>query len=236
MEKKIVLELNNVWKVYQLGDVEVPALKGISFKVKEGEFVALTGASGSGKSTALNMIGALDVPSKGTVRLDGTDITKLPESALARIRGRKIGFIFQTFNLYPTLNVYENIALPMRIHEFDGEKIKEKVRDLAELIGLGHRLKHKPSQLSGGERQRVAVARALSSEPSMILADEPTGNLDTKTSLEILALLKELNEKEGKTIVMVTHEPDIAAFAERLIELKDGEISYDGKNRYRVKK
>jgi len=236
MENKTVLELNNVWKVYRLGDVEVPAVKGISFKVKEGEFIALTGASGSGKSTALNLIGALDTPSKGTVRLDGTNICKLPESALARIRGKKIGFVFQTFNLYPTLNVYENIALPMRIHEFEEKKIKEKVQSLALLVGLEHRLKHKPSQLSGGERQRVAIARALSSEPSMILADEPTGNLDTKTSSEILALLKGLNEKEGKTIVMVTHEPNIAAFADRLIDLKDGEIVYDGKNKYKVKK
>jgi len=236
MKNKTVLELNNVWKIYKLGTVEVPALKGISFEVKKGEFVALTGASGSGKSTALNMIGALDVPSKGTVRLDGTDITKLPESKLARIRGKKIGFVFQTFNLYPTLNVYENIALPMRIHEFGNKKIKEKVQSLAKLVGLEHRIGHRPSQLSGGERQRVAVARALSSEPSMVLADEPTGNLDTKTSLEILSLLKELNEKEGKTIVMVTHEPHIAAFAERLIDLKDGKIVYDGKNKYKVKK
>jgi len=234
MEKNLVLELKDVWKVYKMGAVDVPALQGISFGVKKGEFLGIVGASGSGKSTALNMIGALDVPTKGSVILDGTDITKLPESKLARLRGKTIGFIFQTFNLYPTLNVYDNIALPMRIHEFGEREIKSEVKKLAELVGLSRRLNHRPSQLSGGERQRVATARALSTDPAMILADEPTGNLDTKTSLEILKLFKELHEKEGKTIVLVTHERHIAAFAKRLIKLEDGKITYDGKNRGRV--
>lgn len=228
-----VLELEDVWKVYQMDTVEVPALKGISLKVKKGEFVAVIGASGSGKSTALNMIGALDVPSKGLVFLDGQEITKLPESGLARIRGKKIGFVFQTFNLYPTLNVFDNIALPMRIHEFEEKKIEQQAKELAERVGLGHRINHFPSQLSGGERQRVALARALSAEPSMVLADEPTGNLDTKTSRGIMKLLGELHEKEGKTIVLVTHEPEIADCAERFIELRDGEIIYDGKKQGR---
>ncbi|MBN1941205.1 MAG: ABC transporter ATP-binding protein [Candidatus Diapherotrites archaeon] len=212
-----------------MDEVKVPALQGINLKVKQGEFIAVVGASGSGKSTALHIIGALDVPTKGFVLLDGQEISKLDESKIARIRGKKIGFVFQTFNLYPTLNVLENIALPMRIHEFDEDKINEKCKELIKLVGLERRAKHLPAQLSGGERQRVAVARALSSQPSMILADEPTGNLDSKTSMEILKLLVGLHEKEGKTIVLVTHEPDIAAYAERMVELKDGKIIYDGK-------
>lgn len=227
---KTILELKDVWKVYKMDSVEVPALRGINLKVKEGEFVAVIGASGSGKSTALNMIGALDVPTKGLVFLDGIEITKLPESKLARIRGKKIGFVFQTFNLYPTLNVFDNIALPMRIHEFEESKIEEKVRELARLVGLKHRIGHRPAQLSGGERQRVAIARSLSTDPSMVLADEPTGNLDTKTGKEILGLFVNLHKKEGKTIVMVTHEQDIAKHAERTVELKDGKIIYDEKN------
>ncbi|MFA4855285.1 MAG: ABC transporter ATP-binding protein [archaeon] len=226
-----VLELRDVWKIYKMDSVEVPALRGVNMKIDKGEFVTVVGASGSGKSTALNMIGALDVPTKGSVFLDGANITDLQESELARIRGKKIGFVFQTFNLYPTLNVFENIALPMKIHEFEEEKISSTVSELAKLVGLEQRLKHLPTQLSGGERQRVAIARALSADPSMVLADEPTGNLDTKTSLEIMALLVDLHEKQGKTIVLVTHEPDIATYAERLIELKDGKIIYDGKNK-----
>lgn len=230
---KTVLELRDVWKVYKMDSVEVPAVKGISFGVQDGEFVAIVGASGSGKSTVLNMVGALDVPTKGLVFLDNREITRLPESELARIRGRKIGFVFQTFNLYPTLDVYDNIALPMRIHEFEEKEIERKAKALARLVGLEERIKHLPAQLSGGERQRVAIARALSADPSMILADEPTGNLDTKTSHEILELFKELHEKHDKTIVLVTHEPDIAEYAGRIIELKDGKIIYDGKNHKR---
>jgi len=227
---KTVLELRDVWKVYKMDSVEVPAVKGISFSVQDGEFVAIVGVSGSGKSTVLNMVGALDVPTKGLVFLDDREITQLPESELARIRGRKIGFVFQTFNLYPTLDVHDNIALPMRIHEFEEKEIERKAKALARLVGLEERIRHLPAQLSGGERQRVAIARALSADPSMILADEPTGNLDTKTSHEILELFKELHEKHGKTIVLVTHEPDIAEYAGRIIELKDGKIIHDGKN------
>lgn len=225
-----VLELKDVWKVYKMDSVEVPALKGISLKIQEGEFVAVTGASGSGKSTALSLMGALDIPTNGTVLLDGIDITPLPESKLARIRGKKIGFVFQMFNLHPTLNVFENIALPMRIHEFEDNAIKEKVSKLVALVSLSHRAGHLPAQLSGGERQRVAIARALSTDPSMVLADEPTGNLDTKTGHEIMDLLIDLNSRQGKTIVLVTHEPDIAEYAQRIISLKDGKIIFDGKN------
>jgi len=227
----IVLEIVDAYKIYKMDSVEVAAVKGISLKIKKGEFVAIIGASGSGKSTTMNIVGALDVPTKGHVYLDGVDITKLSESDLARIRGLKIGFVFQAFNLYPSLSVYENIALPMRIHEFSDEEIQKEVPILIEKVGLSHRENHLPSQLSGGERQRVAIARALSTKPSMILADEPTGNLDTKTSLEIIAMFKELNEKEGKTVIIVTHEHDIAAFAKRVITLRDGKIISDVKQR-----
>jgi len=225
-----VLKIENAWKVYKMGEVEVAAVKGIDLVIEEGEFVAVIGASGSGKSTTLNIMGALDIPSRGKVLLDGIDITKLDESALARIRGKKIGFIFQAFNLYPSLNVFENIALPMKIHEFSEKEIQETVPMLMEKVGLGHRENHLPSQLSGGERQRVAIARALSTKPSMILADEPTGNLDTKTSLEIIGMLRELHE-EKKTVVMVTHEQDIAAYAERVVTLRDGKVLSDKKQR-----
>lgn len=225
-----VLEVIDAWKVYKMGEVEVAAVKGIDIVIQEGEFVAVIGASGSGKSTTLNIMGALDIPSKGKVLLDGVDITKLEESELARIRGMKIGFVFQAFNLYPSLNVYENIALPMRIHEFDENEINKTVPMLMNKVGLNHREHHLPSQLSGGERQRVAIARALSTKPSMILADEPTGNLDTKTSFEIMGMLKELHE-EGKTVVIVTHEHDIAAFAERVIILRDGKVLSDKKQK-----
>ncbi len=228
---KTILDIRGAWKIYDVGTVEVAAVKGIDIKINNGEFVAIMGASGSGKSTTLNIVGALDLPTKGEVYLDGIDITKLDESHLARIRGKTIGFIFQAFNLYPSLSVYENVALPMRIHEFSDEEIKKRVPLLIKQVGLSDRGDHLPSQLSGGERQRVAVARALSTSPQIILADEPTGNLDSKTSYEIMDLLKELNEEQGKTIILVTHEHDIATYASRVITLKDGKILSDKKQK-----
>jgi putative ABC transport system ATP-binding protein len=225
-----VLDVVEAWKVYKMGDIEVAAVKGINIRIEQGEFVAIMGASGSGKSTTLNIVGALDIPTKGEVYLDGIDITKLDESALARIRGMKIGFVFQAFNLYPSLSVYENIALPMRIHDFDENEIAKIVPKLINQVGLAHREGHLPAQLSGGERQRIAIARALSTNPSMILADEPTGNLDSGTSHEIMGMFKDLNE-QGKTVVVVTHERDIAAYAKRVITLKDGKVLSDKKQK-----
>ena len=225
-----ILELDNVSKDYKMDLVKVTAINDISLKVTNGEFVAIMGASGSGKSTLLNLIGALDSPTSGRVLIDGVDLTSLAESQVARIRGKKIGFVFQAYNLYPTLSVEENIALPMKIHEFGGKEIERKVGELVKLVGLEHRQRHLPAQLSGGERQRVAVARALSTTPALVLADEPTGNLDSKTGLEIMELFKKLNSKQGMTIVLVTHEHDIAGYSKRIIAMKDGKILSDKKN------
>lgn len=228
-----LLQIQDAWKIYQMDQVEVPALKGVNLTIQKGEFVAIMGASGSGKSTLLNLVGALDIPTKGEVFLDGQPLSTLDESHASRLRGKTIGFVFQTFNLHPTLTVFDNVALPMRIHELEEETIEKTVLDLLTQVGLSHRVGHFPAQLSGGERQRVAVARALSANPSMVLADEPTGNLDTKTSYEIMDILDHLHSKQGKTVVLVTHEPDIAQYADRIIEMKDGKISYDGKNKLR---
>jgi putative ABC transport system ATP-binding protein len=183
---KTVIELKNVSKVYQMGEVEVTALRNVSIKVKRGEFVVIMGPSGSGKSTLMNLIGCLDIPTEGKIFLESQDISKLTESQLARIRGSKIGFIFQFFNLYPTLSVLENVELPMRIHNYDESKVREKSLELLKTVNLENRNSHLPSQLSGGEMQRVAIARALTTDPSMILADEPTGNIDSNTAKEIM--------------------------------------------------
>ena len=224
---KSVIKLDNVSKVYQLDSVKVEALKDVDLEIKKREFVSIMGASGSGKSTLLHLIGVLDKPTKGSIYLDSVDISKLSGDKLARLRGERIGFVFQFFNLYPTLTAKENVELPMVIHEVDKKEREERATELLDKVGLGERTEHYPSQLSGGERQRVAIARALANDPSMILADEPTGNLDSKTGVEIMEVFTKLN-KEGKTIVMVTHEKIIAHYSKRAIHVKDGKIVRDG--------
>ncbi len=222
MDKDTVIRLEDVHKHYRMGEAIVKALRGSSLKVKKGEFIAVQGPSGSGKSTLMNMIGCLDTPTKGDVFLERWNIANLEESDLAQLRGRKIGFIFQTFNLINNLNALENVALPMVFQNMDYEDRMKTAKKLLVDVGLGDRLQHKPSEMSGGQRQRVAIARALANNPDVVLADEPTGNLDTKTGKKVLEKLKELNEESGKTIVMVTHDPHAAEYAERIVEIKDG--------------
>ncbi|MEM2917991.1 MAG: ABC transporter ATP-binding protein [Candidatus Altiarchaeota archaeon] len=224
-----MIELEEVWKIYTLGKVEVHALRGLNLKVFPEEFIAIMGPSGSGKSTVMNMIGCLDIPTKGRVFLDSQDITKLTESELAQIRGRKIGFVFQTFNLIPSLTAIENVMLPMIFQGVPFDKRYKIAEDLLEKVGLSHRLEHKPTELSGGEQQRVAIARALANNPEVILADEPTGNLDSKRGTEIMEMLSDLHENENKTIVVVTHDKNVAKFADKTYHLKDGKINYGGK-------
>jgi len=220
---RTVIELKDVSKTYRMGEVEVPVLKDVSLKIGENEFVAIMGPSGSGKSSLLNMVGCLDRPSSGKIFLDGTDISTLNDSELAKLRGKKIGFVFQFFHLYPTLTAKENIELPMMIIELDRETREKRATELLKIVGLENRAEHLPSQLSGGERQRVAVARALANNPSLLLADEPTGNLDSKKGKEIIDLFIRLN-KEGRTIVIVTHDQQIASYAKDMIKIKDGMI------------
>lgn len=222
--KKSIIKLENVWKTYKMGHVEVNALQGLNLDIKEGEFVAIMGPSGSGKSTAVNMIGCLDVPTKGKILLDNHDISKLGESELAQIRGRKIGFIFQQFNLVATLTAMENVMLPMIFQGIPEPARMKKARELLELVGLGDRIDHKPSELSGGQQQRVAIARSMANDPGVILADEPTGNLDSRTGANVLDFLEKLHHDENKTIIMVTHDQNLAKIAEHIEFLKDGKI------------
>jgi putative ABC transport system ATP-binding protein len=222
--KREIIRLENVFKIYNMGESKVYALSGIDFSVKEGEFVAIMGPSGSGKSTGMNLVGSLDTPSKGKIFLDQHDISHLHESDLAQIRGKKIGFIFQSFNLINTLTAKENIILPMVFQGTSKKEQEEKAKELLELVELSDRANHYPNELSGGQRQRVAIARALANDPEVILADEPTGNLDSKTGGRVLDFLKKLH-KQGKTIVMVTHDPHLAQkYADRVYWLKDGKV------------
>ena len=219
-----VIKLENVWKTYQLGKVELTALKNVSLEISSGAFIAIMGASGSGKSTLLNIIGCLDSPSKGRVSLRGKDVSKLSEDELSRFRGRTIGFVFQEFNLLPNLNALENVMLPMVFQGISLEKREKKAKEILTSLGLGDRIFHQPAELSGGERQRVAVARAFANDPELVIADEPTGNLDSTTGKKIMKVLTDFHEKEGKTIVVVTHDPIIADYSEEIINIKDGEI------------
>jgi putative ABC transport system ATP-binding protein len=223
-EKKPIISLKNVWKTYKMGDVQVHALRGLDLEVYKGEFLAIQGPSGSGKSTAMNLIGCLDIPSKGAVYLDGQDISELHESDLAQIRGKKIGFIFQQFNLINTLSALENVMLPMMFQGIPEAERRKRAEKLLSMVDLGDRIHHKPKELSGGQQQRVAIARSLASDPEVILGDEPTGNLDSKTGVTVMDFLKKLNKEEGKTIIMVTHDDILAKEAERITYLKDGMI------------
>ncbi|WDT74582.1 MAG: ABC transporter ATP-binding protein [Candidatus Manganitrophus sp.] len=221
-----LIQVDGLWKVYRTGDIELPALKGVSFTVARGEFVALMGPSGSGKSTLMHLLGCLDRPTRGRYLLEGAEVGGLQPNDLARIRNQKIGFVFQGFNLLSRTTALENVELPMLYEESSGKERVARAREALERVGLGNRLYHYPNQLSGGQQQRVAIARALVMQPSLILADEPTGNLDTRTSVEIMALFQELNEA-GITPLLVTHEPDIAQYASRIIRFRDGEIQSD---------
>jgi putative ABC transport system ATP-binding protein len=213
-------------KVFGSGDTQVQALRDVSLQIAENEFVAIMGSSGSGKSTLMNILGCLDTPSSGSYQLAGADVSQLDDAALSAMRNQHIGFIFQSFHLLPRLSAAENVALPLRYTATPAEQALQRAEALLQQVGLSHRMHHKPAEMSGGQRQRVAIARALINNPKVIFADEPTGNLDSKTSVEIMQLLTELH-RQGNTVVMVTHEDDIAAYAQRVIRMRDGQILED---------
>jgi len=219
-----ILEVREVKKTYHMGKVLVPALRGVSFDVEEGEFLTIFGPSGSGKSTLLHLIGGLDRPDEGEILIDGSNIFKLNDSKLAELRLTKIGFVFQFFNLLPRLTALRNVELPLSIAGLPEKEVMERAKEMLGFVGLEERLDHRPFELSGGEQQRVAIARALINNPKIVLADEPTGNLDTKTGWEIVQLMKKLNEEKEQTFVVITHDPYIAESADRMVHLKDGLI------------
>ena len=222
-EKEKVIRIENLSKVYQMGEIDVHALRGVSFNVDHGEVLAIMGPSGSGKSTLMNMIGCLDVPTVGDYYLEGELVSTLDDDQLALVRNRKIGFVFQKFNLLARATALANVELPLRYAGINGDR-KKLAREALESVGLGDRIYHQPNELSGGQQQRVAIARALVNAPAIILADEPTGNLDTKSGDEIMKLLLELNQTQGTTLLIVTHDPEVAQVAERIIYLRDGAI------------
>jgi len=230
MDKALVI-LEGVSKVYRMGEVDVTALNGVSIEIHEGEFIAIIGQSGSGKSTMMNIVGCLDWPTRGKVFLRSRDITTMSESELAVQRGKTIGFIFQQYNLIPSMSAYENVLLPLELQEMDDSLARERAKKVLSQVGLTDKMHHLPTQLSGGQQQRVSIARSLASDPDIILADEPTGALDSNTGLDVLRLLQELWKDKGKTIIMVTHDLNLAQYASRHIELKDGAVVKDYHNK-----
>lgn len=221
--EEVIIEAIDLWKIYRTGKIEYPALRGVNLKVEKGEFVAIVGPSGSGKSTLLNLLGALDRPTKGKVFIDGVDISKLNDNQLAELRNKKIGFVFQTFNLIPYMNALENVEVPMIATGVDPRKRRERAMHLLSIVGLEQFYRNRPSELSGGQQQRVAIARALANNPKIILADEPTGNLDSKSAFEIMEVLRKLNNS-GTTIILVTHNLQLMKFCNRVLFMKDGNI------------
>lgn len=224
----MLIQLEDIYKIYKLGDTEVHALDGITLGIEQGEFIAIVGPSGSGKSTLMNILGCLDTPTEGSYLFEGKDMSKLSDDQLAIIRNKHIGFVFQSFNLLPKLDAVENVEVPLTYAGKKGPARRERAVKMLEMVGLGDRIHHKPKELSGGQQQRVAIARALSTDPPVILADEPTGNLDTKSGTEIMQILKELN-KSGKTIILITHDINIAKQALRNVHIQDGKIIEDVK-------
>ncbi len=229
-----IIEIKGLKREFTVGSEVVKALKGVDVSVKKNEYLAMMGPSGSGKSTLMNLLGCLDTPTAGAYNLNGTDVSSLKDDDLAEIRNKEIGFIFQTFNLLPRLTALENVSLPLVYAGFSSEERNSKAKDVLEKVGLGDRMDHRPNQLSGGQRQRVAVARALVNDPSIILADEPTGNLDSKTSLDIMRLFEEIHQM-GNTLIVVTHEEEVASHAHRILRLKDGLVASDLTNENIVK-
>ncbi len=225
MAGSVLIKLENVWKIYQFGDTELDVLKGVSLEISPGSFVVILGPSGSGKSTMLHMVGCLDLPSKGKIFLDGRDISQMSEDELAQARGQKIGFIFQQFNLLPNLSAMENVMMPMIFQNKSERERQERAKSLLSSLGLAERLLHRPTEMSGGEQQRIAIARALSNNPEIIVADEPTGNLDSATGKKIMEILTNLHKNERKTIVVVTHDPTIANYSNQVVHIKDGQIA-----------
>ncbi|HMD33922.1 MAG TPA: ABC transporter ATP-binding protein [Vicinamibacterales bacterium] len=223
-----LIETVDLWKTYVMGTEEIHALRGVSIQIDRGEYVAIMGPSGSGKSTLMNLIGCLDTPSKGSYLLNGKQVSQMNDNELARIRNEEIGFVFQTFNLLPRATALHNVELPLVYAGVPAKDRQDRAKGALQKVELGERMSHRPNELSGGQRQRVAIARALVNNPSILLADEPTGNLDSKTGVEIMALFKKLHES-GNTIVLVTHEPDVAAYAHRSIHIRDGQVEKDVK-------
>ncbi len=224
------ITISDMHKVYRMGDVEVAALQGVNLSISQGEFVAIMGPSGSGKSTLMNMIGLLDTPTRGSYRLDGAEVAQLPQDDLALVRAQKLGFVFQQYMLMPRLTAERNVEMPLVYRGVPGVQRRRRAQAALRLVGMGERMEHKPRELSGGQQQRVAIARALAGGPAIMLADEPTGALDSKTSVEIMTILQRLNREQGLTIVLVTHEPDVASYAARTVLVRDGLVVDDRRN------